>query len=319
MSEALSFAIGIVQNVLAAPGIRAKTPKGTPAPKPQHAKAPSLTAQPNAPGKAVQPQSLNTAKVHAAAAAAMKPFLQKLTEAGLGSPQLILDAAADAIKRLKADGTTKITMNAWLGTILEIEGPKHPVVKNLSDDLSAASIRFANDAIAGNRPVFIDGIGGVKTLPKRLKATDMKEIHDLRIGAVKYCDRALQITDSSGNMFIVLTQEFKTGGNKRRAIDEQQNARNVRLIDDKHEPLGIKLSYFQGGKKMRSVGMAKVVVHLENTESQIGIKASTKNALVPRTQKKTGKNQYLASYYYQKIKWPSREVRFVLQKVWNKL
>jgi len=318
MSETVALAIGIVQSVLTAPGVPGKKPKVSAASKPKQAHAAALTALPNAPGKAAQPQALNASKVQAAAALAIKPYLAKLAEAGFISHKHFLDVAADALRRMIADGTTKITMNAWIGTIFEIEGPKHPFVKDLTADLAAASIRFANDAIRGGRPVFIDGLGRVRKLPKKLEASHITEIYDLKVQGQKYCDRAFKIMDSSGNMFLILTQEFKTVGNKRRAIDEQQNARNVRLVDE-NRLAGTNLSYFEAGQKMPDVDLGNVLVHLENTESQVGIKASSRDALVPRTQTKTGKNQYKASYYYLKIKWPSREVRFVLQKVWNEL
>lgn len=318
MSDAIALAIGIVQNVLAAPGVPPKKPKVSAASKAKPALASPLTAFRNAPGKVFQQQALTALKVQAAAALAMKPYLTKLTEAGLGSPKHFLDAAEDALKRMIADGTTKITMSSWLGTILEIEGPKHPFVKEITDDLSAASIRFANNAVSKKRAVFIDGVGTVRTLPKTFKASDITEIYDLKIDGKKYCDRAFKCTDSSGNMLLVTTQEFKTAGNKRGAIDAQQNARDVRLVDENRPP-GSKLSYFEGGQKRPDVDLENVLVHLENTQSQIGIKASTRDALDPRTQKRTGKGQYKATYYYLKIKWPSREVRFVLQKVWNEL
>jgi hypothetical protein len=306
--EALTSAAAVVTSVLAnAPGMN----------KPKVSK-PSLKALPNAPGKVFQPHALSAAKIHAAASAAMAPYLAKLVGASLGSVNQFMKAAEEALQRMIADGTQKITMSSWLGTILEIEGPKHPLVMEITRQLAGASVRFANDAVKNKRVAFIDGTGRVRALPQKLDIADMQEIHDLKINGQKYSDRAFQITDQNGDMFIVLTQEFKTRGNKRRDVDTQQNARSARLVDDSR-PAKSKLSYFQAGQKMPDVDLENVLVHIENTEAQIGVKAGTRDSFDQRVQKRTGKDQYKATYHYLKIDWPSREIRFVLQQVWNKL
>lgn len=307
MSHSATSATALVRSVLAASGVPAR--KGS--------RGPSLKAVPDARGKVIQPDALATRVAREATLAAMRPHQAKLAAAGMGSEERVLAVMADALRRMIGDRTEGITVGTWLGTIFEIEGPKHPYVREHTRLLSDASIEFANDAIAGARAAFIDGRGRVRALAQALNAADLREIHDLRIGGSKYCDRALQITDARGNMFLVLTQEFKTAGNKRSAIDAQQDARNVRLVDEKRSPT-VKLRYFQGGERMPDVDLDRVLIHLENTEAQIGVKSGSKNAWDPRTQRLTD-GQYTSTYHYLRIDWPSRELRFVLQHVWNGL
>src|SRR5687768_13242397 len=138
MSEALAFAMSIVQSVLAASGVPRKRARRPPSPK----------AVTNAPGKLVGPDNLKSIKARKAAAAAMRPYQSKLTEAGIRSETEFLAVIEAALTRMIADGTTSITVSSWIGAILEVEGPKHPFVREYTREVSSASIAFANEAIA---------------------------------------------------------------------------------------------------------------------------------------------------------------------------